>query len=144
MAKRKSVSKKMKGNLNAEVWDLETSIKLFEDSIELAKNPIKKYDFIGEVASEMNIYREIYVYLKDKFKECKPLYKQLSSILEANCFSHTKKGEINTAIGIVNLKSNYGWTDRVEKTIEGGEKPVKVQATIISLGNGINPNEVTD
>lgn len=117
MAKRKTVSEKMKNNLNAEVWSLDRSIKLFEDSIKLAKDPIKKYDFIGEVANEMDIYREIYVYLKDKFKECKPLYKQLSSILEANCFSHTKKGEINTAIGIVNLKSNYGWTDRVDNTV---------------------------
>ena len=43
------------------------------------------------------------------------MYNRILSNLEANCFSHSKKGEIKEATAIVNLKSNYGWTDRVEQ-----------------------------
>jgi len=129
-----------KENTNAEKWTLEESIKLFNDAIELTKGK-SKFDFIGEVAKELDTYREVFVYLKDKFIECKPLYKKLTSNLEANCFSHGKEGDINTAMAIVNLKSNHGWTDRVDTTTKD-EKVNKT--TVINLGNGVNPDEATN
>lgn len=128
-----------KENKNAEKWTKEESIKLFNDAIKLTEND-SDYDFIGEVAKSLQTYRDVFTYLKDKYKECKPLYKRLTSNLEANCFSHGKKGDINTAMAIVNLKSNHGWTDRVENTLEGGENPIQ---TIVQLGTGVNPNETT-
>lgn len=143
MAKRKTTSEKLKGNTNAEVWIEEDAIDFFNKAIELAKDPIKKFDFIGEVATEMDSYRDVFTYLKDKYKECKPLYKKLTSTLESNCFSHGKKGDINTAMAIVNLKSNHGWTDRAETTLQGGDKPIETKQTIINLGSGVNPNETT-
>ena len=129
-----------KENTNAEKWTLEESIKLFNDAIELTKGK-SKFDFKGEVAKELDTYREVFVYLKDKFIECKPLYKKLTSNLEANCFSHGKEGDINTAMAIVNLKSNHGWTDRVDTTTKD-EKVNKT--TVINLGNGVNPDEATN
>ena len=36
----------------------------------------------------------------------------LNTNLEAKCFKHAKKGIIKEATAIVNLKSNYKWTDR--------------------------------
>ena len=105
-----------KYNTNAEKWSLEQSEKLFIEAVEMAyaKNKdIYKYDFIGEISREMKLYKEIFTYLKDKFpNELTELHKELISTLEANCFHNSKKGNINTAIGIVNLKSNHGWTDR--------------------------------
>lgn len=128
-----------KENKNAEKWTLEESIKFMESALVIAKK--KKLDFIGEVASELDTYREIFVYLKDKFKECKTLYKRLEQQCESNCFSHGKTGDIVPSLAIMNLKSNHGWTDRIDQTTK--DKEVN-STTIINLGNGVNPNEATD
>ena len=75
---------------------------------------------IGEIAIELKVYRELFTYLKNKYsKELGGKHKLIISNLEANCFSHAKKGEINTAVGIINLKSNHGWTDRLDNTTQG-------------------------
>ena len=124
-------------NTNAEKWSLEDAIDLFNRAIELTKGK-SKIDFIGEVAKELNTYRDVFLYLKKKFPEVKNLHKQLISNIEANCFSHGKEGDINVAMAIVNLKSNHGWTDRIDTTTK--DKEVKT-TTVINLGNGVKPNE---
>ncbi len=48
---------------------------------------------------------------------------------EANCFSNIKKENINTGAGIMNLKSNHGWTDRVQN--DHTTKGEKVQQQFI-------------
>ena len=111
-----------KGNLNAEQWSLEEATKLFNDAVELSKDD--KYDFIGEIARDLGVYRELFVYLSDKFKELEPSYSLIKSNLEANCFSHSKKGEIKEATAIMNLKSNYNWTDRNTNTTTVIEQPL--------------------
>jgi hypothetical protein len=100
------------GNNNAEIWTLETSKELFEKSIALAKK--KNHDFIGEVAIELDEYIEVYDYLADKFPELNKLYNKLKRTCEANCFSNGKNGKIVPSLAIMNLKSNHGWTDRVQ------------------------------
>lgn len=104
-----------KYNTNAEKWDLETSVNFMNESLDLAKT--KKHDFIGEVARDMDSYREVYTYLKDKFKECKHIYKRIIQECESNCFSHGKNGDIIPSLAIMNLKSNHKWTDRVDNTM---------------------------
>ena len=106
------------GNKNAEVWTLENARELFDSALELSK--ADDYDFIGEIARDLNTYRDIFIYLVEKFPELDDVHKTILSNLEANCFSHIKKGKIKEASGIVNLKSNYKWTDRQEHTIPGG------------------------
>lgn len=108
-------------NKNAEKWTIEDSKQLFNKAIELSTQ--KEYDFIGEIARDLGVYRELFVYISKKFPELQSLHKLILSNLEANCFSHAKRGEINTAVGIVNLKSNYNWTDRIDQTTK--DKPIE-------------------
>lgn len=106
------------GNQYHEKWTEDEAIRILEDAIKLANSKegnAYTYDFIGEVARDMGYYKEIFTYLKDKFKSCKPLHRQLVSTLESNCFYNSKKGNIKEATAIVNLKSNHNWTDRVEQ-----------------------------
>ena len=121
-----------KENKNAEKWTLDESVKFMELALKTAKTD--ELDFIGEVASKLDSYREIFVYLKDKFSECKVLYKRLEQQCESNCFSHGKTGDIVPSLAIMNLKSNHGWTDRVDTTTKG-HSVTRVERHII------NPDE---
>jgi len=115
-------------NTNAEKWTIEEASKLFEQALE--KSIEKDYDFIGEIARDLNTYRDIFTYLVDKFPELKTLHKRILSNLEANCFSHSKTGKINTAVGIVNLKSNYNWTDRQQTDVTTNGKELNTAPII--------------
>lgn len=115
------------GNKNAEQWTEEQAIKLFEDALELSKE--NDYDFIGEIARELKTYRDVFTYLKDRFESCNLLYLNLLGNLEANCFSHSKKGLIKEATAIMNLKSNYQWTDRQELKQSATIKDERIDAS---------------
>ena len=103
---------KMKGNKNAEKWTFEEAEDLLKKAIEISKK--RDYDFIGEVAKKQGTYKDFYNYIVNKFTELKPLLKQIKSNCESNCFYNGKKGNIVPSMAIMNLKSNHGWTDRVE------------------------------
>jgi hypothetical protein len=98
------------GNRNAEKWTFKEAEKMFINALALSERD--EYDFIGEIAKKLKTYREVFVYLSNKYTELNSLNKSIHGNLEANCFSHIKKGKIREASGIINLKSNYGWTDR--------------------------------
>ena len=106
--------------------DLEDSTKLFNDALNLSL--LDEYDFIGEIARDLKVYRELFSYLSKKYNELDSLHKTILSNLEANCFSHAKKGTIKEATAIVNLKSNYKWTDRSDLTTDG--EKIQQQATM--------------
>lgn len=126
-------SESMKGNKNAEKWTEEEAISFFNQSLILTEKTeqITKgekkvtaytYHFLGEIARDLDEPRDLFTDLKDKFKdhsEIPALYRKLKRNVEANCFTDTKKGLIKEGIGIVNLKSNYGWTDRIEEKHKG-------------------------
>ncbi|MDB9962726.1 hypothetical protein OAD31_04755 [Planktomarina temperata] len=101
-----------KENKNAEKWSEKEAETLFSDALKLSVQ--NDFDFIGEVARELGTYRDIFTYLSDKFPSLKSEYNKVLSNLEANCFSHSKSGMIKEATAIVNLKSNYKWTDRIQ------------------------------
>jgi len=109
-------------NKNAEQWTLNDSKELFNSAIELSLE--ERFDFIGEIAKELRVYRDLFTYLSDKYKELQEPYKIIKSNLEANCFSHSKKGDIKEATAIMNLKSNYNWTDRTTNTHTITEQPL--------------------
>ena len=112
------------GNKNGLIWTLDKANELLDKAIELTnrKEWVKidkelveayEFDFIGEIARELNVYRDLIT--RDIPKQHPDLQSKVNLLvnrLEANCYSNTKKGKINTAVGIVNLKSNHGWTDR--------------------------------
>jgi hypothetical protein len=112
MAKRKVTSEKLMGNKNAEKWNIDTATELFNSAIELSENI--DYDFIGEIAKDLNQDKGLFDHLVERFPELKPLKTRIKSNCEVNCYRNTKKNRINTAVGIINLKSNHGWTDRNE------------------------------
>jgi len=120
----------MEDNLNAEVWDFEKAKEFMLKCLELTKQKTEfkvgertmqcyEYHFIGEVATELDEYSDLPLYISKKFIELKPIYNKIKSRLEANCFSDSKKGIIKEATAIMNLKANYGWTDRVDTTTKG-------------------------
>ncbi len=124
------------GNSNAEKWNEEEAILFMKKALKVAND--EDFDFIGEVASHMETYREVFVYLKDKYKSCETLYKRLQQQCETNCFSHAKKGDIVPSLGIINLKSNHGWTDRIDQTTK--DKEIST-TTVINIGEGVKPND---
>ena len=83
-------------NTNAEKWTIEEATDLF--NLALDKSVEKEYDFIGEIARDLGTYRELFTYLVNKFPQLKETHKRILSNLEANCFSHTKKGDINESL----------------------------------------------
>ena len=123
-------------NTNAEKWTLEEAEKFFNEAILLSEN--RDYDFIGEIAKEMKSYKEIFTYLSDKFTELKTLHNVLLSNCEANCFYNGKKQNIVPSLAIMNLKSNHGWTDRVDTTTKGNEINNR---PIIKFTNGSNTTQ---
>jgi len=138
-----------KGNKNAEKYDIETAIMVFEDAIRMTneKEPVKvngvefqayKYDFIGEIAGELNTFKDIFNHLLSRFKkELTGLNNQLHTNIERNCYWNGKKGAIKEASAIMNLKSNHKWTDRRDQTSSDGS--MTPQTNIITT---LTPDEL--
>lgn len=113
-----------KKNKNAEIWTFAKSEKLLDKAIELAKKKIMytvsrdkvkgyEFDFIGELACELETYHEnITRDIPRRHPKLKDKVNYIIRLMERNCYSNTKKGIIREATGIVNLKSNHKWTDR--------------------------------
>jgi hypothetical protein len=114
-------------NLNAEKWTIEIAKELFKQALELSKN--RDYDFIGEIARDLDQYKEIFTYLSNKFPALKNYHKRIISNCEANCFYNGKKQNITPSLAIMNLKSNHGWTDRTDVTTK--DKEINTTPTIV-------------
>ena len=129
------------GNKNAEKWSFKKAVRLYHDAIELSKKKetyyLKigdktvgvegyKYDFIGEIARELGTYHQMITqHLPARFTKLQRLKNQLFNNIESNCYVNAKKGLIKEATGIVNLKSNWKWTDRSNNTIGVDEEMKK-------------------
>lgn len=125
------------GNKNAEIWTIETATAFLDRALKLVEEKEEeghpRYDFVGELASDMGKHKAIFVELAEKFPELQVKRQRLLSRIEANCYRNTKKGKIKEATGIVNLKANYGWSDRViqEQTgKDGGPIDTKLEISI--------------
>lgn len=130
-----------KENTNAEKWNIKEATKFMEQCYELSKRKIDytiygksikgyEFHFIGEIATELDQYSDLPLYLSDKFDELKYIFKKIKSKLESNCFSDSKKGIIKEATAIMNLKSNYKWKDRVDNTSNDKE----IQSQTFNIG----------
>jgi len=113
-----------KNNKNAEKWTIEEATKFFDEALILSKT--ETYDFLGEIAYDLDQDKGLFDYLSDKFPDLKTVKNRIKGNCEVNCFRNMKKEKINVATGMINLKSNHGWTDRVSNDIT-------------SLGEKINP-----
>jgi hypothetical protein len=104
-----------KNNTNAEKWTIEKATEFFNKAIALSKD--KEYDFIGEIAYDLDQDKGTFDYLVDKFPELSILKSRIKNNCEVNCFRNLKKENINVAAGIINLKANHGWSDRISQEI---------------------------
>lgn len=100
------------GNTNAEVWTEEEATAFFQKAVNLSKQ--SAYDFIGEVAYDLDQDKGVFDYLVSKFPKLEHQKNRIKNNCEVNCFRNSKKGTIREATAIVNLKSNHGWKDRQE------------------------------
>ena len=125
MTKNEKISESMEGNTNAEKWSEEKAVEFMTKAVELSKNT--DYDFIGEIAKELDSYKDVFVYLYEKYPKVKRLFNKMKSNCEANCFTNIKKENINTGAGIMNLKSNHGWTDRVQQDVTSKGDKINTQ-----------------
>jgi len=107
------------GNQYNEKWTLEECEKFMLEAVEISLKD--NMDFIGEVAKQHGTYRDVYDYIVDKFPELKRLKAQIKNNCETNCFSNGKNQNIVPSMAIMNLKSNHGWTDRLDQTTKGNE-----------------------
>lgn len=101
-----------KGNTNAEKWTHEEAEKFMLKAVELSNHPY--YDFIGEIAFDLDTHKGTFDYLVEKFEDLDKYRTMIKSNCEVNCFRNMKKENINVATGMINLKSNHGWTDRIQ------------------------------
>ena len=111
-----------KYNTNAEKWNIDTATEFMQEAHELSRKKVGgvyKYDFIGELARDMQQYKEIFSYLSTKFPSLKWLHNKIRGNCESNCFHNGKNQNIVPSMAIMNLKSNHGWTDRVDNTTQG-------------------------
>ena len=115
------------GNQYNEHWTIEQATEFMTKAVELSNDG--EYDFIGEVAKELDSYIDVFDYIIEKFPTLKPFKKRIKRNCEVNCFSNAKKSKIVPSLAIMNLKSNHGWTDRVDNT--SGDEPVKSGKTTI-------------
>ena len=113
-----------KENKNAERWTLEEATKFFDKALELSKKP--NYDFLGEIAYDLEEDKGVFDYLIEKFPELKWYKNRIKSNCEVNCFRNMKKENINVATGMINLKSNHGWTDRSDVTTGGSQISIPI------------------
>jgi hypothetical protein len=127
----KTKSKKVgapEGNTNALVWTYEKAEALLLEAAELSKS--EEYDFIGEVAKDLDTTHQTLNDLCKKYPALKTHFNTMKSNCEVNCYRNGKKGKINTAMSIVNLKSNHGWTDRVDNTTQG--EKIETKTTVVN------------
>lgn len=133
-----------KGNKNAEKWSLEEAKIFFQKATDLSKD--SDYDFIGEVAVDLEQDKGVFDYLMKKFPNngFEGMKKLILSRCEVNCFRNAKKGNIIPSLAIINLKSNHGWKDAMQH--EGSaENPIKhshdINVNILNTGLNISTSE---
>lgn len=129
-----------KDNKNAEWLTRDEALSILDKANSVISN---KCYFLSSVAVECDTYREQFNYIAKKFKKDKIVFntiKRLTNKCEAIVAQKTADGDINVALGIFVLKAYHGLIETSKMQHEGGDddKPVKA---VISLGNGVKPNE---
>lgn len=129
-----------KDNKNAEWLTRDEALSILDKANSVISN---KCYFLSSVAVECDTYREQFNYIAKKFKKDKIVFntiKRLTNKCESIVAQKTADGDINVALGIFVLKAYHGLIETSKMQHEGGDddKPVKA---VISLGNGVKPNE---
>lgn len=124
----------MLDNANAEKYNFQKAVDLFEQALQLTEDP--EFDTISILAKEQKVFKEIYRHLVARFPELKTAYAMILNNMEANCYSLLKRNEINTAGAVINLKANFKWNDRPQEEAPQEEtKPTTINISVIKNGD---------
>ena len=140
--KKKTGKPAPKGNKYAEKWTEEAARELFklvyskleeETYYNVNGKNVSGYlcHFLGEACDEAKTTIDIIRYLRDKYGFSAD-YERLKRKSERNSFTDTKRGIINTAAGIINLKSNHSWTDRLQQDVTTQGDKIEARQIIVS------------
>jgi hypothetical protein len=105
-----------KGNKYNEIYDYEKAKKLFEDSLEMLRSDTEIY-FLGTLAVKMNIYRQLYDYLLDRFQDLDTIKKKIDGILESRIVEKAMNNKVNPTFSIFMMKNNHDWKDKQEHDV---------------------------
>ena len=107
-----------KGNKHAEKWDRDKVELLLDDMYITAKE--KNCYYLGTLLVRYNLYKDIWCYWKEKFKEDEDVFraiKKIDQVFEEKLFSGALMGDFNPAISIFGLKNNHKWTDQPQPEV---------------------------
>ncbi|MGV0964780.1 hypothetical protein [Empedobacter falsenii] len=134
------ISKAMLGNLNAELYTAEEALELFGQMLITSQND--NYTFIKQITREYGVTYDVVIHLTKRFPALQPIHQLIKDNLENNCYTASNTDKLKLPLAILNLKSNYNWTDRVETktdvTTQG--QPLQI-SNLITFINGDNPDE---
>jgi len=123
-----SVSEKMKGNTNAEVWTLDKATEFCDSVLDFViDNP--KSRSLSEACTELGYYEELISYLSNKFNTEFKSIKRAKDIVKNRLVSQGLDGEANSTMAIFILKNNHNMKDRHDVT--SGEKPMTQSIPVV-------------
>lgn len=108
------------GNTYALKWDKETVLSLLDKMQETAQD--KDIVYLGELLASHKLYKEIWSYWKDKFKNDEDVFqpiKTIEQLFESRLFKGALKGDYNATTAIFGLKNNHKWTDQPQVESQG-------------------------
>lgn len=128
-----SVSEKMKGNKNAEKWDLERTEMFFDDILKyVQKNPNCRS--LSEAVVEVGEYEELISYLLNKYSDTVfKSIKRAKDIVKNRLVKQGLDGEANSTMAIFILKNNHNMTDKQQTDITTQGKEINNAPTIVFL-----------
>lgn len=128
-----SVSEKMKGNTNAEKWDLERTEMFFDDILKyVQKNPTCRS--LSEAVVEIGEYEELISYLLNKYPDTVfKSIKRAKDIVKNRLVKQGLDGEANSTMAIFILKNNHNMTDKQQTDITTQGKEINNAPTIVFL-----------
>ncbi|WP_313097593.1 hypothetical protein [Empedobacter sp.] len=140
---RQKISKAMLGNLNAELYTEDESLDLFCQMIVMSQD--NSYTFIKQLTRQFGISYDVMINLIKRFPSLQEAYKLIKDNLETNCYTASNEDKLKIQLAMLNLKSNYGWTERVAQNtdITSGGQPLQMN-NLITFISDVNEDEETD
>ena len=131
-----SVSEKMKGNTNAEKWDIERTEMFFDDILKyIQKNTNCRS--LSEAVIEVGEYEELISYLLNKYPDTVfKSIKRAKDIVKNRLVKQGLDGEANSTMAIFILKNNHNMTDKQQTDLTTNGKELnntqEVKITIVT------------
>lgn len=103
------------GNKAAQKWTEETVTPYLERIKEYSTND--DCYWLGSALVKEGLYKEVWAYWKDIFKENETVFKSIKAIdqiFEDKLFKMALNGTYNSTVSIFGLKNNHDWKDKQE------------------------------